>query len=38
MLSSLLSANVTHKLINIVGTGECGVWSDTESVLYVHFP
>ena len=34
-LSVLLSAYALHKQVGIVGTGDCGVHGDTETVRYI---
>jgi len=34
MVAALLSAYMAHKRIAITGTGDCGVWADTETVGY----
>jgi hypothetical protein len=34
MAAALLTSYMAHKRITVVGTGDCGVWSDTETVAY----
>lgn len=34
MVAALLSAYMAHKSIYVQGTGDCGVWGDTETVNY----
>jgi len=34
MVAALLSAYMAHKRIMVVGTGNCAVWGDTETVNY----
>jgi hypothetical protein len=34
MVAALLSAYMAHKRIMVVGTGNCDVWGDTETVNY----
>jgi len=35
-LAGLLSAYHANKPVIVLGTGDCSVWSDTESVNYFH--
>jgi hypothetical protein len=35
MLSVLLAAYSLGKPVNVVGTGACDVWSDSETVQYI---
>ena len=34
MAAALLTAYMAHKRITVQGTGDCGVWADTETVSY----
>lgn len=34
MVAAMLTALAEHKTIFLVGTGDCGVWGDTETVDY----
>ena len=34
MAAALLTAYMAHKRITVQGTGDCGVWADTETVNY----
>ncbi len=35
-LAGLLTAHASGKAVEIIGTGVCSAWSDTESINYVH--
>lgn len=34
LVAGMLTAFSLHKTIRLVGTGDCSVWGDTETVLY----
>jgi hypothetical protein len=37
-LSTLLNAYSLQKLVNVLGTGTCSVWPDSETVYFVSLP
>ena len=37
LYATALVAYLNPKPVNLVGTGDCGVWADTETVLYLSY-
>jgi len=34
-MTTILLAHATGRSVDIAGTGECGIWGDTESIAWI---